>query len=311
MYTYNHRYVGFNSFLLSCFIGSNPLNRFNISADVGVKIMKVQRKSAIAYLFRNFWQLVLVSLPAAVLLGFFVTPSDEITFMQSLARGELTLENYFGAYANAYSALRLVNNWWVIIISFVLVCFTFSVLIVKIDRHMRVGEMVAFPLKRSFALFPLILAYVFIWFLASEIANFVGIGLMYIFKFINNVGAVVSIGVVSDFMANMFVTGLFFRLIITIPLKVSENYRLNIALSYSARCSAGHKGILWGLTFGYVWGRYAVMCLGYLLMPFNLDVLVYALAYLFCIAYIPCLSYKLYHDTVGGERRDISEIIFY
>lgn len=272
--------------------------------------MRVQRKSAIAYLFRNFWQLVLISLPAAVLLGFFVTPADEISFMQSLARGKLTLDNYFQSYVDSYSALRYLDCWWQTIIAIALVCVTFSLLLVKIDRHMRVGEMLVFPIKRALALFPLILAYILCWFVISEASRLVGVGLMYLFKFINSAGAVVSIGIVASFLARMFIVGLFFRLIITIPLRCSENYRLNTALSYSARCSASHRGIVWGLTLGYVFGRYAVMSLGYLLAPYNLDVLVYSLAYLFCIAYIPCLSYKLYHDTVGGERRDISEIIF-
>lgn len=273
--------------------------------------MKVQRKSAISYLFRNFWQLVLISLPAAVLLGFFVTPAKEISFMQSLARGELTLDNYFQAYVDSFSALRLIDYWWVILIAAVVVCLTFCLLLAKIDRHMRVGEMVALPFKRAFALFPLILAYILCWFVITEVANLVGVGLMYIFKFINNVGAVASIGIVTDFVVRVFVTGLFFRLIITVPLSCSENYKLNTALSYSARCSASKRGAVWGLTLGYVFGRYAVMCLGYLLAPYRLDVLVYALAHLFCIVYIPCLSYVLYHDTVGGKRRDISQSIFY
>ena len=73
--------------------------------------------------------------------------------MQSFARGEFTVENYFNAFTQSYSLLRYGKWWWVILIAFVTLAFTINYDNSKIDRHMRVGEMQVFPVKRAFTVF--------------------------------------------------------------------------------------------------------------------------------------------------------------
>ena len=68
--------------------------------------MRFQNKSALSYMFRNFGQLFFIALPVSVLLSFFAVPSSEISFMQSFARGEFTVENYFNAFKQSYSLIR-------------------------------------------------------------------------------------------------------------------------------------------------------------------------------------------------------------
>ena len=99
-------------------------------------------------------------------------------------------------------------------------------------------------------------------------------------------------------------------LIVAMPLKYSENYHLNVALAYSVRIMTKQQKIVWGLVPAYVLGRYVLMFAAYFAAPYKLDVLLYAVAYLFIVLILPCLAYSIYHDVVGGERRDISQIMF-
>ncbi len=272
--------------------------------------MRFQNKSALSYMFRNFGQLFFIALPVSVLLSFFAVPSSEISFMQSFARGEFTVENYFNAFTQSYSLLRYGKWWWVILIAFVTLAFTISTIIVKIDRHMRVGEMQVFPVKRAFTVFPSALLFLFCCVLFAEVLFLVNVGVAYLIRFINNVTAIVTVAVVLNFFIRFVLAWLFSLLLLTFPLKYSEHYKYNVAMSYSVRDMSKRKRCLLSLSFGYVLSRYAAMCIAYLLHPYGLSFFPYLLVFLFAVMYVPCLAYVLYHESVGGERRDVSRVIF-
>jgi len=254
--------------------------------------------------------LVYVALPAAVLLAFFANPSREIEFFRMLFAGELNSENNVYLFTRAITVMRYGKYWWVAIIAFLFLVLTISMLIVKINRHMHVGEMSALPFKQTFRLFPFALTVFACFFGISEIAMLLSVGIMYILRSVGSALAVSLIGVGVSFVLRLLSAWIFMLLIIALPLKFSENYHLNVALSYSVRMMSKQGKLTWGLSCAYVFGRYAVMGLGYLLSPYKLDILLYALVYLFIIMLMPSLAYRLYHDVIGGERRDITQIIF-
>lgn len=272
--------------------------------------MRYQSKSSIAYMFRNFWQLILVALPVSLSFAFFMTPDAEINFVRALIDGELNGGNLLTRYISAVTVLRYGKYWWTAIINVVLFALTVSVLVVKIDRHMRVGEISALPLKSAFKLFPVTLLLTLCCVATVEVLALLSVGVMMLLRFADNVTVVACVSLAVSVIVRLIETWMFMLLLPAFPLKYSEHCPLNVAFSYSARIMSKHKRITWGISFAFVFARMAIVLLGALLAPYRLDVPLYCLAYVFTIAYTPCLAYKLYYDEVGGERRDVREVIF-
>lgn len=277
----------------------------------GEFVMRFQNKSSLAYMFRNFAHLFYVALPVAVLMAFFVNPNQEVYLWQNLCSGQITsMDVLFKTYNGALTVVRFGKFWWVAVIVLPLLALTVSMLIVKINRHMHIGEMSVLPFKRAFRLFPVTLALIACYFVVSEIAMLLSIGVMYIMRGVSSIAAVAVVGLALSVALRLICAWIFMLLLLALPLKYSENYHLNIALAYSVRVMTKQNKAVWGATLGYVLGRYAVMALAYLLAPYNLDVLLYAVAYLFVVMFLPCLAYRIYYDVVGSERRDIAQLMF-
>ena len=274
--------------------------------------MRFQSKSSVLYMFRNFGQLFFVTLPVSVLLAFFAGPRLETDLFVMLVSGQINADNFFQAFSNSFTVLRFVQqHWWVLLVvlfAVVLLAYTMCVMVVKIDRHMRMGNMLSLPLKRAFGIFPMMLLYVGGWVVVSEVAMLIIVGVVYMLSFLPSAEAIVAIGFSLTVLVRALVSYFFCLLIITFPLKYSENYRFNVAMSYSARTMAPKRGKLILLSFVYPFGRCAAMALGYFARP--LDVLVFTVAFFFVLTYLPCFAFKQYYDEVGGERRDVSQIMF-
>ena len=272
--------------------------------------MRYQSKSSISYMFRNFWNLVYITLPVSVLMAFFYNPSSEITLFTRLVNNEIAMDEAIYMLGEGLTALRFGRFWWVVPIAIVVLAYAMSVMVVKIDRHMRVGQMPAFPLKRAFGIFPFMLLYIICSVAAMEIFMLIIVGIAYMLRFINNATAVVSVAFGLSVVVRVFWIYLLGLLIISLPLKYSENYRFNVALSYSARTMTRKNSKLWGLALLVVVLRVAVMGIAYLLAPYKLDALIYAVGYTFGFTFAPCFAFKHYYDDVGGERRDVTQIMF-
>ena len=264
-------------------------------------------------MLRNFWKLIYVTLPAALVMAFaafLYKPSAEAGLIVGLFRNEFTMSNYQSRLLNTLTVLRYGKYWWVFAIGLTVLVLAECVAVVKIDRHMRTGQMPALPMKRAFGIFPIMLCYALCCFVASELGSLVAVGLSVLMKFVGNATAIVSLTLVLLLALKAVGAYVFCLLLISFPLKYSENYRFNRAMSYSARMMFRKKRVLWGTALLYPLLRLAVLALAYLLESFKLDVLVYAVAFVFVASYVPCFSYKQYYDDVGGERRDIGQIMF-
>ena len=243
-------------------------------------------------------------------MGFFYNPNTELNFFVMLVKGELTMDNYAFVMGRSLTVLRFGNTWWATLITVVVLALAMSLMVVKIDRHMRMGVMPGIPMRRAFGFFPIMLAFVVCWIAVAEVAALVILGIAYLASFVGNATAITSICLALAFGMRVFLTYAFLLLIIAFPLKYSENYRFNRAMSYSARIMFSKTRLLIGLAFAYSFARIALMALAYLLAPYKLDVLVYSLGLLFALTYVPCLAYKHYYDDIGGERRDLSRYLF-
>lgn len=276
--------------------------------------MRFQSKSSTAYMFRNFGNLFYVALPVAVLMAFFANPRQEVDLWYQLFSGQFTsFDVMFPVFTRSLTVMRFIKHWWTGVVGvaiLLLMALTISMLIVKINRHMHVGEMSALPFKRSFRLFPVTLLLIVCYFAVSEIVLLLSVGVMYILRGVENITVVAIVGLAINFVLKLLCAWIFMLLLLALPLKYSENYHLNIALSYSVRIMSKQNKAVWGATLVYAFGRYVAMGLAYLLLPYDLDVLLYAIIDLFLVMFLPCLAYRLYHDVVGGERRDIAQIMF-
>ena len=270
--------------------------------------MRFQSRSSFIYTFRNLRQLFFVTLPVSVLLAFFCNPRLETDLFVALVSGQIDADNFFFKFSSAFTVLRFGQYWWLTLLAIVVLAYTMSVMVVKIDRHMRIGEMPLLPLKRAFGVFPMMLLYIVGCIVVSEVFKLIVVGVVYMLRFVPSYEAIVSIGFGLSLLTLAFFTYIFWLLIITFPLKYSENYRFNVAMSYSARVMVAkrNKGILFSIV--YPLARYAVMAIAYFVRP--LDVAVYAIAIFFALTYIPCYAFKQFYDDVGGERRDVGQIIF-
>ena len=274
--------------------------------------MRFQSKSSFIYMFRNFGQLFFVTLPVSVLLALFCNPRLETNLFVKLVSGQIRSQTFFNEFANSFTVLRFVQrHWWVALIALfavIVLAYTMCLMVVKVDRHMRMGEMLSLPFKRAFGIFPIMLLYIFGWIVVSEAFKLIIVGVVYMLRLLPSAEAVVAIGFGLAFIVQAGLTYFFFLLIITFPLKYSENYRFNVAMSYSARLMVVKRDKLLLLSFVYPLGRCVVMALAYLARP--VDVIVYTVAIFFVLTFVPCFAFKQYHDDVGGERRDVSQKIF-
>lgn len=271
--------------------------------------MRYQRKSSIAYIFRNFWHLAPIGLIAAVLMGFFCNNSVEVSFVEGFMHGSLNDENVLRDVLNAVSVLRFREMWWGVILAVLTFVFTESMLTIKVARHMRTGEMVAFPVKRAFSVFPTMLLFVLCVCALVECLNLVIAGVAFLLRAAGTL-TVVIVTVSLVYVVRILAMAVVGTLLFAFPIMYMENYSFNLALSYSVRLVSERKGFLWAMALIYPLCRLALTAICGLIGLKIVTYAVFSLFYLFCIVFVPCVTFKLYYDTVGGERRDISKVMF-
>lgn len=271
--------------------------------------MRYQRKSAIAYLFRNFWRLAPISLIAALMLGFSFNSTPEISFVTGYLQGTVHSDNILTEVLNYVSVLRFGKYWWCALIALLLFVMTESMLSVKISGHMRVGEMEILPLKKSLAVFPTMLLFVVCLAVFIELLRLMVAGVAFLLRATGEIGVIVT-SVVLLFLVRVVTMWLVGALLFAFPIMFLENYGFNQALSYSVRLMSEKRKLLFLVAFLFPLSQAALTVICGFIGIFWVTVVLFGVFYLFCIIFLPCLAFKLYYDTVGGERRDITRKIF-
>lgn len=266
--------------------------------------MRYQSKSSIAYLFRNFFHLMPIALLPAVALGLFLNTNAEILFAKDFVAGTITQNNVVERFLNAVSLIRFDKYWWGAIVSLVLFVFAESILMVKVERHMRVGEMPLFPLKRACGIFPTVALFVLCVVLCVELLNLIVVGVAFLLRYASAV-LVVVVGLILLYLTRILATLAVGALLFAFPIMFLENYSFNNALSYSARLMSENRKYLWFFAAVYPSMRLALTAICYFVNSYAVTVVVFSVFYLFAMLIIPCLTFKLYYDSVGGERRDV------
>ena len=259
--------------------------------------MRYQNSSAIAYFFRNIWHYIYIVLPVSIFMAIFANFSNETAFLHAWFDGQLNEANYIESVMHGMALVSQPNAWWYGVISYLLLAVAFSLLVVKVSRHMRVGGFSVYPLKPAFKVMPSMLVFCACFAVALQLLQFIVFGIMYALSKAFVMDVVLVVGAY-----------LWMLMLLCFPLSYSESYPFNIALSYSIREMSKHQGlcILHAVSFSLV--HILVVVLDYFLLPITSGI-VHALFYTFVIYYVPCLAFTIHHKTLGSERKDISRVL--
>lgn len=267
--------------------------------------MKYQSKSATKYLLRNFWHLAPIGLLAAVLLGLFCNTNAEILLVKQLVDGTVNSENVLQKVLHSISVLRFGKYWWGFALAMLVLVLTESVFMVKVERHMRVGEIRGLSLKRSLNAFPTVAIFVLAIVAVMEMGNLIAVGVALLIRYASaTVIVVVSLGL--TYFVRVVIALLIGALLFAFPIMALENYGFANALSYSVRLMSEKRKYLWMFATIYPSLRLALSVVCYFVDSYPFTATIFSVFYLIMTLLLPCITFKLYYDTVGGERRDIS-----
>ncbi len=292
----------------NCTICCCAARKFLLEAD-GENTVRYQRKSAIAYIFRNFWQLAPFAVVSAILLGLFCNTNAEIGLIAGCIDGTVNSDNVLTAVLNSVSVMRFGKEWWGLLLALVVFAMTESLLIEKVYNHMRTGEMLTFPFGRSFSVMPTMFLFVFIIAAINEIARLIVCGVVAMAGALG-VTAVVSIALSLEFVVKVVMLAVIGTLFYAFPITFLENYKFNLALSYSVRLAGKNRALITCVAITYPLVQVALSVVCYFVASRALLVMLFSLFYLASILLVPCIAFTLYYDNVGGERKDIGRVIF-
>ena len=94
-----------------------------------------------------------------------------------------------------------VDEWWYGIISYLLLAVVFSLLAVKVGRHMRVGGFSGFPFKSATKIMPAMLIFCACFAVALQLLQFIVFGILYVLNKFLQMDVVIIIGLVLLWMA--------------------------------------------------------------------------------------------------------------
>ena len=97
------------------------------------------------------------------------------------------MSDFVGTFVGAFTVGRFGKNWFLPIIMLVVLAITESVYVVKISRHMRVGELCVASPAQVFGLFPTMLMYVAVTYLCAQLLSFVPVGVVLLLRSVSNV----------------------------------------------------------------------------------------------------------------------------
>ena len=260
-------------------------------------------------MMRNFWRLAPWVVAVAILSAFFISDQPLITFVRNYATGEIGEGNFLQNLTAAVTVLRFDKYWWCVIITALLFAFAESVLIVKVSRHMRVGEMLPFPFKGAISVLPMALLFTLGVTVFYELLNMAVVGIAYL---LNKVSAIATAVVSAVLLFAIRVTTVYIAaaLLLSFPIMFEENYRFTSALSYSVRLASDKRKFLLTVSFVFPMVQLALIALCAWVNLRPLTITLYAVFIFIFGLYAPCVAFKIYYDSVGGVRRDITHSIF-
>ncbi len=284
--------------------------------------MKIQNQSTISYVFRNFFYLLPLTLLPALLLAFSSSTINYLTPVDLLAKMSIGGYDIVFFYNDVYCYLTLLNTsprWWVwllgIAAAFISLCGTFS----AIERHMRLGvKQFSRALVYINDCFLPLLSYLILVFIAGELLALISSGFILLSYTIGlRAWPLFTASAVIIALQYLIFSVLIIFTICTVPARLMERYRLNIAISYSTQ--------LVGKKFFRIYGAFLlILFISGSLLAFSKYLLSYspkeygeiphmAVSTLFNIFWLmaaPAFSLRTYSSLTDSERKDLETKLF-
>lgn len=297
--------------------------------------MRTQRDSSIAYFFRNFFYLTPLALIPAVMFGITPTlagwtansvyePKTIVNLFVNIFHSisdptKFTGENFYQDIYSYISLMGNINYWWLWVIDAILAIFVMCCLFSAVERHMRLG------VKQFGRLFtnvndtivPL-LAYCVIMFAFYELLSVLASAFIYLFTTLELLQVTVFILSCLVMVVFLFIVLAVFTLTcLTIPCRIMDGYKFNVAVSYSCQ--------LVGKKYWRVFSRLLLMLVVSLALFMSLrfiiaynsfkiapviDTIVSVIFNLFWVEMIPIFCTRTYFSLTDGKRNDIKQKLF-
>lgn len=288
--------------------------------------MKKGKKSTLVYLVKNFWfMLPLVILPAALLgfgnavsldstpVDFFINYANSLNKVSALQMNDFTADLF-----NYFTSFNLSSNWWVTLLGYITFFFALCSTVSAVERHMRLGLR---SYSRVFSMMNesilSVLPYFLLAILSYEFVSLIICGMIYLFYVLGVNGwllwcaaLIVTVFLYATYMVFLMLT------ICTVPSMLSDGYRFNVAVSYSARLVSTKLAKIMAKFYGtflVAWiiklaSRYLFIQSGW--YPMAAHIFICIIYYLFWVMFIPVFAMKNYNDLTEGVRNDIQVSLF-
>ena len=281
--------------------------------------MKLQSSRAIAYMFRNIIPLLVFAIIPALLLGFFGGDVNPVNFAyairEMLAQGGVVTDVTLGnAMLETFTIVRFFNvEGLLALLGFVTYILATGFILAMVERHMRLGVRFSKTvIINAFSVLLRVAAFLLLLFVLDELLLMIVVGLV---SMVESIGASVRFvaicSVVLLILARLLYFSIIGLLLCSLPVSQCDDYKLNVAMSYSARLMARRNNVVLSLVAMLFISNVVAFALSYFLrdVAFVGDV-VYCLYYLFWTMYLPCLSVKVYFEVADEPRKDLEKQIF-
>lgn len=277
--------------------------------------MRYQSESTISYIFRNFFSLLVLLILPSLVLGIFCADHSDVGFIQEFVTAEKTSEtiNAFSIELIRYfSILNLSDNWWVFLLGSVLLVMGESILMTRVQRHMRLGvSQFTVSLSRAASIMLPTAIYLLLNCLASLCLTFMGVGVTVLIGLSADVSAMalVVISIALQVVLKIGFIMLACLFICVIPAMQCEGYKMNIAASYSVKIvSRYYKKV--SLACLAVFLIAAVFYYGVAIVAPFLKEVVSILTYLWWSLFVACYAERIYIQYEEVGRKDLKRILF-
>lgn len=292
--------------------------------------MRLQSRSTISYVVKNFvFLLPFVGVPA-ILLAFFQPQQGPVDFFAALYESTfngvpIDFSDFYGSlygyfsFVNAGKAFSTdFNMIWIWLVVFAVTVFFVCLTTSFVERHIRFGTRKYLRVLRSLnevAMY--IMPFVVLLVAAFEILMLILCGLIML---LSQIGGM-AFYVIAVFLAVIFYEGYFVAaalVLLTPPCMFFDGYKFNSAIGYSIHLSTQHlKEMVKDTLLPLVVSQVLLSVLKYLvgLSPsettaFFLTVGLKFLFYLWWLVYLPCLSCCKYANFTEMKRADLKMKIF-
>lgn len=259
-------------------------------------------KDSIKYIGRNLPRLLLFAVVPAIAFAFTGSPSTFITFFINFNLRSTTVWSIYQNFTLIGS-----RNWFLGILTILLLIFFTSLLYAAIDRHMKVGKFsFSRPFSRINETIMAVLPYVIVVIFVMEVAAFINSALIYLFVKVAASGAF-FIAIVITLIVYICLLICLSQFILLIPSEIVAGYPVKDACVYSTRVIAGKgKIVFFDLAGNFLFCALISSVFAIFLPKLEfLQIIVDSILYCYMIIYLVSYTMVAYFDLSSEPRRDL------